>query len=62
VSAQQAVARAVRTRAALMLLSLDLDRFKQINDTLGHAAGDEVLKEFGFAENEIAELHKAQAV
>jgi formyl-CoA transferase len=23
---------------------------------------DEVLKEFGFAENEIAELHKAQAV
>jgi diguanylate cyclase (GGDEF)-like protein len=40
------VARATRTGAGLVVLSLDLDRFKQINDTLGHAAGDEVLKEF----------------
>jgi diguanylate cyclase (GGDEF)-like protein/PAS domain S-box-containing protein len=42
-----AIARAARTGAPLMVLSLDLDKFKQINDTLGHAAGDEVLKEFG---------------
>src|ERR1700726_4432540 len=42
---QQAIAHADRDMRAFALLICDLDRFKLINDSLGHRAGDELLQE-----------------
>jgi diguanylate cyclase (GGDEF)-like protein len=43
---EEALARSRRSGRALALMYLDVDHFKQINDTHGHAVGDEVLVAF----------------
>jgi len=42
-----AITQAKRNREKLALMFLDLDRFKWVNDTMGHAAGDRLLQEVG---------------
>lgn len=56
----QAIARANRRQSALAVLFIDLDRFKAINDTLGHRIGDEVLR--GVAGRISALLRKSDTV
>ena len=41
---QQAIARARRNDRSIVMIYLDMDRFKEINDTFGHSAGDRTLE------------------
>jgi diguanylate cyclase (GGDEF)-like protein len=46
-SFEQELRRAARKQSALGVLMIDIDLFKNLNDTLGHEAGDTVLRSFG---------------
>src|SRR3954447_14749657 len=43
----QAIAAAERRQGGVSVIFVDIDRFKAVNNTLGHDAGDEVLKQIG---------------
>ena len=47
------VSRSERKGHPLTVLTLDLNNFKEINDTYGHAAGDQVLQEFALQLNKV---------
>jgi diguanylate cyclase (GGDEF)-like protein len=44
---RQALVSARRDHRPAAVMIMDLDRFKEVNDTLGHASGDELLKQVG---------------
>ena len=57
---QQALAAAHRTGQPLALFFLDLDHFKNINDSLGHAVGDQLL--IAFAQRLLSEVREQDTV
>jgi diguanylate cyclase (GGDEF)-like protein/PAS domain S-box-containing protein len=56
----QALAASQRNSKQTAVMFVDLDRFKAINDSLGHAAGDKVLKEV--AERLVAQLREVDTI
>jgi diguanylate cyclase (GGDEF)-like protein len=56
----QAVATAARSHIPFALMLMDLDRFKEVNDTLGHQAGDRLLQEV--AQRLVGELRSCDTV
>lgn len=58
--AQLALAAAQRVQAKVALMYIDLDRFKNINDSLGHAIGDRLLQEL--ATRLSAHLHQDDTI
>ncbi len=57
---QHEVGVARRAQSSLALLFIDLDRFKAVNDTMGHAAGDELL--LGVSQRLVATLRESDIV
>lgn len=57
---QHALLQAARTKSRLALFNMDLDGFKQINDTLGHDAGDILLK--GISHNLLGSLRRSDTL
>jgi diguanylate cyclase (GGDEF)-like protein len=55
----EAITEARKTKHDLVLIFLDLDRFKYINDAYGHLAGSQVLREVGFILKRLIAADKA---
>lgn len=50
----KAIITAKNHQQLLALMLIDLDRFKEVNDTLGHATGDKLLQQIGMRLNKVA--------